>query len=335
MKFRLFLVVFVCAAIKLCDSRPSDNISIRALDNLTNVVRVLAHGMKSLQDLILDAIMNQAQNSLSTVEDSAGALLNSTQSLLARVIDVIPTARNLRSNSTQTEANETTFLKNVVTEKLGLTASLLNTTTVLLHNLHNSTADLILSRVVPITNLLSISRPLISSIANRTMEVLNNGVTSFNGLIEAKLNAVTALLNETVSSLMNTVANETETLSKAKLSAAYTVLNASTSVMNVLNNSTHEWVDINGNLLADIVNSTLGILNAVSNRTNHHINGIRKNLTRIMDDITSHPSANMWEQNFDEIQKLLAVISSSFEQKADFDAVESIIPNLNRSIQTF
>lgn len=335
MKFRLFLVVFVCAAIKLCDSRPSDNISIRALDNLTNVVRVLAHGMKSLQDLILDAIMNQAQNSLSTVEDSAGALLNSTQSLLARVIDVIPTARNLRSNSTQTEANETTFLKNVVTEKLGLAASLLNKTTVLLHNLHNSTADLILSRVVPITNLLSISRPLISSIANRTMEVLNNGVTSFNGLIEAKLNAVTALLNETVSSLMNTVANETETLSKAKLSAAYTVLNASTSVMNVLNNSTHEWVDINGNLLADIVNSTLGILNAVSNRTNHHINGIRKNLTRIMDDITSHPSANMWEQNFDEIQKLLAVISSSFEQKADFDAVESIIPNLNRSIQTF
>lgn len=335
MKFCWFLVIFVCVAIKLCDSRPSDNISIRALDDLTNVVRVLVHGMKSLQDIILDAIMNQARNSLATVEDSASALLNTTQALLARVIAVTPKARNLRNNTIQMEGNETAFLRNVVTAKLGLTAHLLNTTTVLLHNLHNSTADLILSRVVPIGNLLNISKPLISSIASRTMDMLNNGVTSFNGLIEAKLNAVTVLLNETVSSLTNTIVNETEILSKTKLSAAYTVLNASTSIMNVLNNSTHEWVDIDGNVLADIVNSTLGILSAVSNRTNHHINGIRRNLTRIMDDITSHPSVNAWEQNFDEIQKLLAVISSSFEQKTDFDAVESFKPNLNRSIQTF
>lgn len=316
MKLSLFWALFVCAVLGTCESRPTDDIPIRVLDGLTNVVRVLVQGMRNLQGIILDAILNQAQNSLSSVEETAADLLNTTQSLLGTLADAEASARHLDIDDTnRTDTNDAGFMRDVVQAKLGLTADLLNTTTLLLHNLHNSTADTILKRIESIGNLLNTTTPLLSSIAGRTMDALATGATSFNGVIEAKLNAVTVLLNETVSNLAGTVANETETLSNTKLLAAHTVLNASTTIMSALNESAHDWIGGNASLLTDIIHSTLGILNAVPNRR-HDVNGIRRNLTRIMDNIEEHGTADVAGQSFREIQKLLTLIGSSLGQRS-------------------
>lgn len=331
MKLRLFLVLFVCIIIKQCEPKPQGDIPIRVLGGLTNVVRVLMQGMKSLQGIILDAIMNQAHNSLSSVETSASSLLNTTESLLSRLMDVGTTARNIPIDGNETNAqNDSSLFNGIITTKLNTTTNLINTTIVLLRNLHNSTADLILSRVEVVGNLLNITTPLITSIATRTMNAVDNGVHSFNGLIEAKLDAVTVLLNESVFSLLNTVANGAESLSRSKIAAAHTILNASSLVVNTMNNSTHEWIDFNADLLTDIVDSTLGVLNTVSSRT-HHMNGVRKNLTRIMDNISEHRTADATEQSVQEIQKLLTLFGSSLESTAAKDTNEEVALNLNRA----
>lgn len=331
MKIHLFCVFFVCIVLGTCESRPPEDIPIRVLDGLTNVVRVLVQGMKNLQGIILDAILNQAQNGLSSVEESASDLLNITQSVLSKLIDANSSTSGFGNDDTnQTDPDDTGFLRVTVQPKLGIAVDLLNTTTQLLHNLHNSTADLILQRVESIGNLLSITTPLILSIASRAMDALDYGVTSFNGVIDAKLNAATVLLNETVTNLMNTVANETETLSNTKILAAHTVLNASTTIMSALNGSAHEWIGGNANLLTDIIHSTLGILNTVSNRTNN-MNGIRRNLTRIMDNITEHGTTDVSEQSFQEIQKLLTLIGSSLEQRSTADMDDALTPTRDES----